>query len=221
MSDETVAFGTTDAAGRRLLDVSSLPTTVFGARSPVWWGNTLLIFSESTCVAICVAAYFYLRQNFAAWPPPNPNTSPPLFHPTPDLLLPTVELAVMLASCGLMFLTDRAARAIDAARTKIGLWLLLVIVLALIVCRFYEFHGIHFRWDDNAYASIVWTLLGLHLTYLFVVSGEFLIMALWLHRARFDRHHAHDVVLAGTFWYWTVATWALLYAVVYIGARVL
>ncbi len=221
MSDSHTAIETVDREGRCVIDVSALPTSVYGSRSPVWWGNTLLMLTESMSVGLCVAAYFYVRQNFASWPPPNPNAQPPLFHPTPDLPLPSAELGVMLASCALMYWIDRAARALDATRAKLGLWTVFAIVLVLIVCRFYEFRAVHFRWNDNAYASIVWTLLGLHLTYLLVAAGEFFILAAWLCCASLDEHHAHDINLTGIYWYWTVAVWALLYAVIYLGARML
>lgn len=221
MPDDAIAIDTLDAAGRHALDVSRLPTSVPGPRSPVWWGNTLLMFTESMTLLLLVASYFYVRQNFAQWPPPNPNSEPPIFRPVPDLLVPTLQLVVMLASCGLMSWTDRAAEALGARRTKIGLWLMFAIVLVMIAGHFKNFEGTHVRFNDNAYASLVWTMLGLHLTYLLVAAGEMLIMVLWIHRAQLDEHHAHDVVLTGIYWYWVVGTWALLYAVVYVGARVL
>jgi heme/copper-type cytochrome/quinol oxidase subunit 3 len=218
---EGVAIETLDPDGRRVLDVSALPTAVFGPRSPVWWGNTLLMLTESMSVGLLIASYLYLRQNFAGWPPPNPNAQPPLLRPLPDLPLPTIELVVMLVSCVFTMMTNRAARAIDGRRTRLGLWVSFVVILALIAARFYEFQGLHVRWNDNAYASIVWTLISLHLTYLLVGAGETLIMALWLCCSELDEHHAHDVILTGIYWYWTVGAWVLIYAVVYIGARVL
>jgi cytochrome c oxidase subunit 3 len=221
MNYEGKVIDTLDADGRAVLDVSPLPTTVFGSRSPVWWGNTLLMMTESMSVGLLVASYFYLHQNFASWPPPNSNAVVPKFRPLPAIVLPSIELAVMVASCLLTWIMNRAARAMNAGLTKIGLWSLLGVVLVLIATHFYDFGGLGVRWNDNAYAGIVWTLLGLHLSYLLVAAGETFIMALWMHRSEFDQHHAHDVVLTGIYWYWVVGVWALLYAVIYIGARVL
>ena len=61
----------TDPAGRPAIDVSNTPDAVFGARSPVWWGNTLLILIESTTMVLLIASYFYIRQNFDEWPHPS------------------------------------------------------------------------------------------------------------------------------------------------------
>jgi cytochrome c oxidase subunit 3 len=220
-SNEAAVVKTLDLNGRAVLDVSALPTSVFGPRSPVWWGNTLLMFIESMSVCLLVASYFYLRQNFTAWPPPNSNADVPKFHPLPAILLPSIELVVMLLSCILVWVMNRAARAVNGKLTAICVWSLLVLVLLLTASHFYDFGGLGVRWNDNAYAGIVWTLLGLHLTYFFVAAGETFIMGLWIHRSEFDEHIAHDVILTGLYWYWVVAVWILLYAVIYIVARVL
>jgi cytochrome c oxidase subunit III len=217
------AIQTLDANGRRVLDVSGLPNSAMDSYAPVWWGNALLMIIESMTVLLLLTSYFYIRRNFYEWPPPQPRNIPPLFHPYPDLLIPTIELAVMLGSCFLMYWTDIAARREQAGRVKVGLWIVLLISLAMIALRFMEMQSSHlkFRWDDNAYASVIWVILGTHLTYLIAAAAEFLIMVLWIMRHSLDPKHGLDVTLAGGYWYWAVATWVACYLTVYIGARVL
>lgn len=213
------AVNTIDPAGRRVIDVADLPTTVFGPRSPVWWGNTLMMTIESTTLLLLVVSYFYIRQNFDTWPPPNPYANPPIFKPLPDLLWSTVELVGMFASCGLMAWTNKVARELRPGATKLGLWLMLAVTLAVIYVRFGDFARTGVRWDQNAYASLVWTILGLHLTYLLAAAAEFFIMVLYLHFHPLDDHQAHDINLTGIYWYWVVATWVIVYGLVYFGAR--
>ena len=43
----------------RTIDVSKLPIDALDQPSPVWWGNTLMIFIESMTVILLLAAYFY------------------------------------------------------------------------------------------------------------------------------------------------------------------
>src|SRR6266850_1882945 len=152
-----------------ILDVSHLPDNAFDMRSPVWWGNTLMILIESTCFA--------------------------------------------------MYLTDKAARRLKDKPVIIGLMLMFIVAIVAIILRFYEFAGTKFRWSDNAYASIVWTLLGLHLTYLIMAAGEFFIMGIWTITHPLDAHHAHDITLAGGSWYWIAGTWIVIYFVIYIAQR--
>ncbi|HEV7518004.1 MAG TPA: hypothetical protein VGR07_17025, partial [Thermoanaerobaculia bacterium] len=52
-----------------VLDVSELPTVVFGSRAPLWWGLIGMIAIESTMFALLVVTYYYLRGNAQVWPP--------------------------------------------------------------------------------------------------------------------------------------------------------
>ena len=45
------------------IDVSALPTTVFGPKAPLWWGAAGLFAIESTLFALLVFTYYYLRGN--------------------------------------------------------------------------------------------------------------------------------------------------------------
>jgi cytochrome c oxidase subunit I+III len=212
---------TIDVDGRRVLDVSGLPNTAIDSYAPVWWGNALLIMIESTTVLLLLASYFYIRRNFTQWPPPQPMTIPPNFRPVPDLALPTIELILILGSCLPMYWTDMAARRNDGKRVKQGLALMIAIGVALIVMRFFELRPGHlkFRWDSNAYGSIVWMIIGTHFTYLLAAVAEFGIMLAWILKHSFDPKHGLDVTLLGGYWYWTAATWLACYGVVYFGAR--
>src|SRR3954463_11985423 len=97
-------------APANVIDVSNLPDNAFDERSPLWWGNLLMIFIETTTVALLVAIYFYLRMNFGDWPPPKVDVFPPLYHPVPDLGAATVNTMLLLLSCLPMYWTDMVAR---------------------------------------------------------------------------------------------------------------
>ena len=55
---------------RAVIDITELPHHHFDTYDPVWWGNNLLLAIETSMFGILIATYFYLRQNFALWPPP-------------------------------------------------------------------------------------------------------------------------------------------------------
>jgi heme/copper-type cytochrome/quinol oxidase subunit 3 len=206
---------------RATLDVSHLPTSAFDERSPLWWGNLLLVLIETTTLAIMLASYFYLRMNFEQWPPPKVDVHPPIHEPWPDLGAATAAVVLMLAACLPMYWTDMAARRQERGKVLLGLGLMLAVSVAAVVLRGYEFHATKVWWNDNAYASVVWTTLGVALTYQLAAAGEFLIMLLWIATNKLDEKHALDVTLAGGFWYWVAGTGAVVYAVIFWGARVL
>src|SRR4051812_34297838 len=139
------------------IDVSKLPRNVMDYRSPIWWGNLLLLAIETTMFALLIAVYFYLRVvDFGQWPPPRVDRTPILYHPVPRLGLSTLNMAVILLSFVPMFWVDRACLKRKARQVKLGLVITLLFGVAAILLRFQEFQGLLFKWNDNAYASIIW-----------------------------------------------------------------
>jgi heme/copper-type cytochrome/quinol oxidase subunit 3 len=204
------------------LDVSSLPAATMDHRSPIWWGNLWLLVIETTMFAILVAVYFYFRVvDFNLWPPPQPHSLSIIFHPVPDLLVPTVNLVFLLVSVAPMIWVDRACLARQEAAVRIGLLVCIALGVAAIVLRFYEFKALQFRWDDNAYAATIWTILGVHLAHVITATAELLIMAAWVFTHGMDVKHARDIRVTALYWYWVAGTWLLLYALVYLSPRVL
>ena len=133
-----------------VIDVSELEPHVMDHRSPIWWGNVLLLCIETTMFAIVVASYFYLRQNFIEWPPPRVDEQPVLYHPAPDYGIATINVLLLLASCGPMFMADRAALHRNRRVVTIGMLICIVVGLVSIWLRFHEFSALKFRWDANA-----------------------------------------------------------------------
>src|SRR4051812_9109431 len=94
---------------RPVIDLSTLPTTELDHRSAIWWGNVILLMIETTMFALLVGGYFYLRTNFHEWPPPFINGPYVLLNSAPALAVPSLNLALLLVSCGPMIWADRAA----------------------------------------------------------------------------------------------------------------
>jgi heme/copper-type cytochrome/quinol oxidase subunit 3 len=204
------------------LDVSRLPSTEMDYRSPIWWGNFLLLLIETTMFAIVVACYFYFRViDFRQWPPVQSNSFPVMYHPVPDLLIPTINLVLIVISLAPMIWVDRACLHRSEWSVRVGLVLCIALGIAAIVLRFYEFPALHFRWDDNAYAGTVWLLLGLHLAHLITATCENTLMAVWVFAKGMDDKHARDIRVTTVYWYWVVGIWVLLYSLVYLAVRAL
>src|SRR5689334_16231139 len=145
----------------RTIDVSDLEPHVMDHRSPIWWGNVLLLSIETTMFGLLVATYFYIHMNFAHWPPPRPVNSN--YRPDPQLGFATINLLIILASVVPMAIVDKACLRRDVGTVQRGMLIMVLIGLVTIVLRFMEFDALQFRWDDNAYASTLWTTVGMHL----------------------------------------------------------
>jgi heme/copper-type cytochrome/quinol oxidase subunit 3 len=203
----------------KTIDVSHLEPHVMDARSPIWWGNLLLLCIETTMFALLVATYFYIHMNYTAWPPPRATNAN--YQTNPALGYPTINLLLILASVVPMFIADRACLRRDTQTVKICMTAMVVIGLVTIGLRFLEFGCLQFRWDDNAYAGIVWTTVGMHLLHLVTATAENFILCLWIWLKGMDDKHARDVRVGAVYWYWIAAIWIPLYVIVYFGPRLI
>jgi heme/copper-type cytochrome/quinol oxidase subunit 3 len=204
---------------RPKLDVSHIPGAVLDHRSPIWWGNLLMLFIETSMFAMLIGSYFYYRINFNQWPPPRVELGNILYDARPYLKIPTINLIVILLGCIPMFIADRAALRMSAGIVKIGVAVAILFGLVAIALRFQEFEALKFKWNDNAYGSITWALLGVHLTHLILGTAEDTLMLVWMLIHGMDKKHARDVRVTAVYWYWIAAIWVLIYAVVFLGPR--
>jgi heme/copper-type cytochrome/quinol oxidase subunit 3 len=203
---------------REVLNVAGLPTSSFDTKEPLWWGNLLLLMIETMTFVIAGASYFYVNQNFNVWPPPRTEANS-LIDPLPSLANPTANLILLVISALVMVWVDRSARRGNERAVKIGLPVCLLINMGSITLRGFEFMSIHVRWNSNAYGSVVWALLILHLMHLIVESAEAFLLTLYLFNRPFDPRHRLDITVLAVYWYWVTIIWIPLYVILYVGVR--
>jgi cytochrome c oxidase subunit 3 len=196
---------------RTIADLSNLPTYGFGAQSPMWWGTLAFISLEATGFALAVGTYFYLEFVASGWP---------IAAPAPDLGAGTLVLILLVASVLPNHLTDRWAKNQELRKTRLGLLLMAVFGLLPLIIRIWEFRALHVSWDQNAYGSILWLLLGLHTFHLLTDLGDTLVLtALMFTRHGRSGRRFSDVSDNAFYWDFVVASWVVLYLVIYIFPR--
>jgi cytochrome c oxidase subunit III len=193
---------------RHTIDVSHLPTHAFGARDPLWWAVVLVACIEGTMFALLLVSYFYLRENFMDWPPSGVGSS--------DLVLGTISAALLFAAAPTVHMSNRAATAHDVRGMRFWLAAMTLLIMAAAVVRFVELDALPFRWDENAYASLFWTIIGLHSFHLVTTIGEnFLLLGVLL-RGPVEAKFPVDVHVSGIYTYFVIASWVPLYAILYL-----
>jgi cytochrome c oxidase subunit I+III len=195
-------------AARLDVDVSRLPSTVFGHRGLLWWGTLGFVAIEGTTLLICAVTYFYLMRTFTAWPPEG--------TPRPDLGIPTLQAALMLLSMPAAVALDRSARRLDLGAVRRWMVVLSVCTVIFVVLRWLELRALHTRWDSNAYGSAAWLVLVAHGTLLLAQLFEAVAFtAVLLTGPVEDRHFsdANDVTL---YWIFMTGVWIPLYAAVFL-----
>jgi len=192
------------------LDVAELPSYGFSHRSILWWATAGMMAIEGTVFALAVAVYFYLRSHSATWP----MSSLP-----PELRYGTANTLILLVSLLPNEWAKRAAEKEHVGHVRMALVICMLFSLAFLAVRWLEFTALNCRWDDNAYGSIVWMLMGLHTTHLLTDAYDSGVLTTLVFTQKMDGKRFVDVSESAMYWYFVVLTWLPLYAVVYWGPR--
>jgi heme/copper-type cytochrome/quinol oxidase subunit 3 len=193
------------------IDVSNLPSYAFDSRGLMWWGTLGIIAVEGTVFVLVLAGYFYLRQRTAEWPPGG--------LPAPELRWGTLNTVVLLVSLVPNYWTDRVAKRHDLRGVRIGLPVCLGFAVVFLIIRVFEFGALNIRWDNNAYGSIVWVILGLHTVHLATDTADTAVLALLMFTGPLEGRRFSDVNDNAFYWYFVVLAWIPIYAVVYLAPR--
>jgi len=194
------------------IDVADLPSYGFSHHSIMWWGTLGVIAIEGTVFALAVGTYLYLRSRIPDWPP----SAPP-----PELRWGIVNTVILLVSLIPNHIAKQGGEHHDMRKCRIGLVLGLVFAIGFLIVRWLEFTALNVRWDDNAYGSIVWTLLGLHTVHLLTDAFDTAVLTVLMFTGPIEGKRFVDVSENAFYWYFVVFAWIPIAATIYLGPRLL
>jgi heme/copper-type cytochrome/quinol oxidase subunit 3 len=195
---------------RVVADLSGLPISGTRSASPSWWGTLAFMLIEGTGFALAIGVYLYLASLAPTWPPAAP----------PDLAAGSGVLLVLLVSLVPNALLSRWTDGQELRRVRLGLLVMLGFGIVPLVLRVFEFQALHVQWDDSAYGSIVWFLLGLHTAHLLSDLVETAVLAVLMFTRHADNPRRYgDVQDEVAYWYFVVASWVPIYACLYWGPQ--
>jgi cytochrome c oxidase subunit I+III len=195
------------------LDVSRLPTTVFGSRHPLWWGVMGMMTIESTAMALLFVSYFYLRDRALDWPPT------PL--PAREFWVSGAATLLLLVSALPAYWSVQAAKRGSLSSMRKNLAAVVVAGALFLGLRYYELQTLPFRWDSHAHGSLFWVLMGMHWTHGLTSTLETVLMTAVLLVGPVQEKHLVDVEVNALYWYFVVLVGAAVYAVLYLDPLVL
>lgn len=196
---------------RAVGDVSELPESAFGSAAITWWGMVGLMLIEGITLVLVASAYLYIRKNFYEWPP----------RPTldPALGAALANVAVLAVSVVPAYMATRFARRHEPRGVLLSLVGQAALGIAFLVLRWFEIQALHVRWDTNAYGSVSWGVLVAHtLVGITDVMDTIGLMMLFLLKEPEERHFV-DTCENSQFWYFIVASWIPLFALVFLYPR--
>ena len=189
-------------------DVAGLPTHKFGPSSLTWWGIIGFMVIEGAFFALAFAAYFFLMGHEQGWPPEG--------RQAPNLLWGTLFLVVMLISEIPNSMIKKAARERDVPTIRALMAVMIGIGALLLVIRGFEFNNLNCRWTDNAYSSIIWTLLFLHTTHILTDWGDTIVLwALMMTDVGWDGRRLVDTDENCLYWRYVWLLWIPVYLMIY------
>ena len=196
---------------RPVVNVRALSPYSVGADAPLWWGMMGMIAIEAAVFSVLIASYFYLKTQSPVWPQGG-------FEP-PKLLLPTVNTVVLVASSVVMHWADVGAAKDDQRRLRIGMIGAGTLAALFLVLKVIEYRDVPYRWDSNAYGSIVWTMIGFHSAHVIGLLLKTIVVATLAIRGYFNAERRLGVTINGMYWHFVVAVWIPLYLVLYWSPR--
>jgi cytochrome c oxidase subunit III len=191
---------------RVVLNARQMPTYAHGQRSPMWWGTLGFCAAEGMGFVMVVGAYFYLVFINGQWP---------LAHKPPDLLWSSLHTLVILASVVPNHLAQRAGEREDLSGTRRYLVLMTLIGLVLLGLRAMELGTLHVKWDENAYGSITWVVLGVHTLHLLTDVVDTIVLTVLMFTRHGHGKRFSDVGDNAFYWYFVVASWLPIYLLLY------
>jgi len=186
----------------------SQPEVAGQGRSVNWWGMLAMIASEVIFFANLIIGYLYLRVRAGQWPPQGIE---PL-----ELLLPTINTAILLSSALPMHGAHLAIRRGDRKGMQQGLVLTAVLGMIFLSGQAWEYTHSPFSLKSGTFGSTFFTLTGFH--GLHVAVGIILIWICFFRslRGSFNREHHFNVEAATMYWHFVDAVWVILFGVLYL-----
>jgi cytochrome c oxidase subunit III len=192
----------------RVLDVAALEEGPVDSRSLLWWGNLAMIAIEGSMFVMALATYLYLKTANLDWPPST--------VPKPELLLPTLNLAILLLIAIPAWISDRAAFRGDVRTALTAQTVCVIGGIAFLLIRAVNMAHLGYKWSDHAYGSVVWVILGLHSFHMLAVTLECSLLLVYARFGTVLKKHLLDLRCTAVYWYFVIAVWLPFYFVIYI-----
>ena len=171
-------------------------------------GIFLFIASEIMLFGAFFTAYFFVRVA-AGTPWPTPPFHLPVF-------VAGVNTVILVTSSFTMHWALQSIKRDNHAGLKAGLLLTFLMGLTFLLTQIREYSRIGFAPKDGAFASVFFSLTGLHGLHVFVGLCLLLAATIRAFRGHFSPEHHHGLELPGIYWHFVDVMWIVVYVTVYI-----
>lgn len=177
---------------------------------PLVFGVALFLASELMFFAALFAAFYDLRANHAAWPPPSVHL---------DVADPSYGTFLLFAASVVMVFGSRAMekRRIRAARWYTASAIIAAVGFCLLSVKDYlKDLGDGLTPSTNAFASIYFTMTGFHLLHVIVGIGVLVALLLAMRSPAVRAHDRAGAEAMTYYWHFVFIVWIGIYTSVFL-----
>ncbi len=188
--------------------IAPRPEPLSGSRASAWWGMLALIATEATLFVFLIFSYFYLRWESPRWPPDG------IALPEFTYILPATVL--LLGSSLPVIWAERGIRHGRQMPLRLGFGIAWLMAITFMGLELWEWTHLGYGPQRNAYASMFFTITGLHLAHLTValLLSLYIQARAWL--GQFDAAHTLAVENVSLYWHFVDAVWIVIFSVLYL-----
>jgi heme/copper-type cytochrome/quinol oxidase subunit 3 len=177
-----------------------------------WWGMLLFLINEATLFGALVASYFFLATANPTWPPAGVEK--------PTLRLPLIMTAALLSSSGTLIYGERRLRRGVRGQYRLGVLGTIVLGLVFLALQTKEYvEKLHtLTPSQSSYASIFYTITGLHGAHVFF-GLMFLSWALLREIRGTATAESAGLKNASLYWHFVDGVWLVILTSLYLSPR--
>jgi cytochrome c oxidase subunit III len=187
--------------------VQPLPVGSKGKLSGGWWGVLALIVTEGSLFGYLLFAYFYLAsQAEQRWPPTG----------LPDLLLPSINTAILLLSSVCVWASERCIRKKQARWAIAAMALAIVMGGCFVGIQLFEWNKKTYGMTSDLYGSLYFTITGFHLLHVVIGLAILLLLLVWISFSYFNEKRHVAITIGGVYWHFVDVVWLFVFATLYL-----
>ena len=192
---------------RPVQDVSGLPDYGFGSRMTTLWGTLGFMALEGIGFALASGAISISSGSTRSG---RSQTSRRTFFGRP------FSRPFCSSAFGLTRSPNETPSVRICRKSRRDLLIMsLVAIAVLAILRAFEFSTLHVRWDQNAYGSIVWVLLGLHTAHVLTDAIDTFVLTALMFTRHVHGKRFSDVEDNAIYWDFVVLSWLPIYVLIY------
>jgi cytochrome c oxidase subunit 3 len=175
---------------------------------PQLLGMMLFIISEIMVFGAFFTAYFFIRvAQGDPWPAPGTHL---------PLEVAGVNTAILVSSSFTLHWAEQALKRGNHFGLKAGMLTTFLLGCAFLFIQINEYANIGFAPQDQAQATIFYSLTGLHGAHVFIGLVLLLIVTIRAFRGHYSPEEHRGVNVPGIYWHFVDAMWLVVYFTVYI-----